>query len=138
MARAFGSYPTGRWFKSDFRYQIHFGRRHGPLVKRLRHRPFTAVTGVRFSHGSPKNRDAHLCISVFSFGDAVVRTELSFAKYNQQLKISTYIVRKWSSYTALAVSCECGVIYADFTPPARFFSRINPHRRFSQRKNGFI
>ena len=24
----------------------------GPLVKRLRHRPFTAVTGVRFSHGS--------------------------------------------------------------------------------------
>ena len=21
MARAFGSYPTGRWFKSNFRYQ---------------------------------------------------------------------------------------------------------------------
>ena len=21
LARAFGSYPTGRWFKSDFRYQ---------------------------------------------------------------------------------------------------------------------
>ena len=27
----------------------------GPLVKRLRHRPFTAITGVRFSHGSPLN-----------------------------------------------------------------------------------
>ena len=26
---------------------------HGPLVKRLRHRPLTPVTGVRFSHGSP-------------------------------------------------------------------------------------
>ena len=25
---------------------------YGPLVKRLRHRPFTAVTGVRFPHGS--------------------------------------------------------------------------------------
>ena len=25
----------------------------GPLVKRLRHRPFTAITGVRFPHGSP-------------------------------------------------------------------------------------
>ena len=25
----------------------------GPLVKRLRHRPFTAVSGVRFPHGSP-------------------------------------------------------------------------------------
>ena len=26
---------------------------HGPLVKRLRHRPFTAVTWVRFPYGSP-------------------------------------------------------------------------------------
>ena len=25
----------------------------GPLVKRLRHHPFTVVTGVRFSYGSP-------------------------------------------------------------------------------------
>ena len=25
----------------------------GPLVKRSRHRPFTAITGVRFPHGSP-------------------------------------------------------------------------------------
>ena len=28
--------------------------RYGPLVKRLRHRPLTPVTGVRFPHGSPK------------------------------------------------------------------------------------
>ena len=27
---------------------------HGPLVKRLRHGPFTAVTWVRFPYGSPK------------------------------------------------------------------------------------
>ena len=27
---------------------------NGPLVKRLRHGPFTAVTRVRFPHGSPK------------------------------------------------------------------------------------
>ena len=27
----------------------------GPLVKRLRHRPFTAVSRVRFSYGSPKD-----------------------------------------------------------------------------------
>ena len=47
LARALGSYPNGRWFKSDFRYQ------KGPLVKRLRHGPFTAVTRVRFPHGSP-------------------------------------------------------------------------------------
>ena len=28
--------------------------RRGPLVKRLRHRPLTPITGVRFPHGSPK------------------------------------------------------------------------------------
>ena len=28
----------------------------GPLVKRLRHRPFTAVTWVRFPYGSPKRK----------------------------------------------------------------------------------
>ena len=47
LARALGSYPNGRWFKSDFRYQ------YGSLVKRLRHRPFTAVTRVRFPYESP-------------------------------------------------------------------------------------
>ena len=49
LARAIGSYPIGHGFKSSFRY--HFG----PLVKRLRHGPFTAVTWVRFPYGSPKN-----------------------------------------------------------------------------------
>ena len=31
-------------------------RLYGPMVKRLRHRPFTAVTGVRFPLGSPKKQ----------------------------------------------------------------------------------
>ena len=30
-------------------------RRRGPMVKRLRHRPFTAVTRVRFPFGSPRS-----------------------------------------------------------------------------------
>ena len=67
LARAFGSYPKCRWFKSDCRY--HF---FGPVVKRLRHRPFTAVTRVRFSSGSPKSRPKHrdfgFIWSVFLFG----------------------------------------------------------------------
>ena len=49
LARALGSYPGCRWFESDCRY--HFG----PLVKRLRHRPFTAESWVRFPYGSPSN-----------------------------------------------------------------------------------
>ena len=51
LARALGSYPGCRWFKSYSRY--HFSK-YGPVVKRSRHRPFTAVTRVRFSSGSPK------------------------------------------------------------------------------------
>ncbi len=56
MVRAIGSYPIGRGFKSNFRYHPRDPSLgiFGPLVKRLRHRPFTAVTGVRFSYGSPK------------------------------------------------------------------------------------
>ena len=57
MARASGSYPEGHWFKSNYRY--HFFS-PGPLVKRSRHRPFTAVTGVRFPHGSPDGSLAQL------------------------------------------------------------------------------
>ena len=67
LARVLGSYPIGRRFESHCRYQINkpyllrwFYKRafepliYGPVVKRLRHRPFTAVTRVRFSYGSPE------------------------------------------------------------------------------------
>ena len=50
LARASGSYPAGHRFKSHFRHH------YGPLVKRLRHGPFTAVTWVRFPYGSPAKR----------------------------------------------------------------------------------
>ena len=76
LARAFGSYPECHWFKSSRRYQRfvkrhgrftgnlwllsaqerYFCRRHGPLVKWLRHGPFTAVTWVRIPYGSPRKK----------------------------------------------------------------------------------
>ena len=46
LARAFGSYPTGRWFKSDFRYQLllqqitSFLRRARPVGQAVKTRPF--------------------------------------------------------------------------------------------------
>ena len=61
LARATGSYPVGHGFKSNSRY-------HGPLVKRLRHRPFTAVTGVRFSHGSPNVTNPNYFVNRNWFG----------------------------------------------------------------------
>ena len=53
-----GSSPTSATslFKGFYIKRRSFPASRGPLVKRLRHRPFTAVTGVRFSHGSPKKK----------------------------------------------------------------------------------
>ena len=63
MARACGSYPQCHRFKSSRRYHIPLrcvasrgnplSVKYGPLVKWLRHGPFTAVTWVRFPYGSP-------------------------------------------------------------------------------------
>ena len=82
MARASGSYPAGRWFKSDYRYQTNpfpsfSEREYGPVVKRLRHRPFTAVTRVRFSSGSPIKKDSKRCL--FLLHEIRARSERSSA-----------------------------------------------------------
>ena len=53
LARARGSYPRCPRFKSRCSYHAADVLQHGPLVKWLRHRPFTAVTRVRVSYGSP-------------------------------------------------------------------------------------
>ena len=67
MARASGSYPEGHRFKSRCRYQTGNGfiPSYGPVVKRSRHRPFTAVTRVRFSSGSPKQQSDKIGLLFF-------------------------------------------------------------------------
>ena len=50
-ARALGAW--GRGFKSLHSDHFSQSRDSGPVVKRSRHRPFTAITGVRFPSGSP-------------------------------------------------------------------------------------
>ena len=59
LARAHGSYPWCPRFESRCRYHFFNFRLclfilNGPVVKRSRHRPFTAVTRVRFPSGSPQ------------------------------------------------------------------------------------
>ena len=76
LARACGSYPQCPRFKSRCRYQIHEAFYaswipNGPLVKWLRHGPFTAVTWVRIPYGSPSHRTpckAVSCGSPTSYG----------------------------------------------------------------------
>ena len=83
LARACGSYPQCPRFESRCRYQkrrryFYLRLNFGPLVKRLRHRPFTAVTWVRFPYGSPKRSSspfrwaAYFCIIYRESKGAVV------------------------------------------------------------------
>ena len=60
LARVLGSYPIGRWFESYCRYH------YGPLVKRLRHRPFTAESWVQFPYGSPNQKAQKHCFYAVS------------------------------------------------------------------------
>ena len=99
MARACGSYPQCPRFESRCRYQK---AQHieallrlslGPLVKWLRHRPFTAVTWVRVPYGSPKKANPNqLCgagSDLFIPGSPR-RRSLRTAQKNQSLKAAGF------------------------------------------------
>ena len=66
MARAFGSYPTGRWFKSDFRYQGPLRQTPWPVGQEVKTPPFHGSNGSSILPRVTKKRDAHLCISFFA------------------------------------------------------------------------
>ena len=56
---------------------------HGPLVKRLRQRPLTPLTWVRFPHGSPKNTPAYAGV-FFRVSRARSRTGQCAAAHKKQ------------------------------------------------------
>ena len=58
LARALGSYPGCHRFKSSYRHHC-CSFSLGPLVKRLRHRPFTAESWVQFPYGSPLRKPSN-------------------------------------------------------------------------------
>ncbi len=61
LARAFGSYPTGRWFKSDFRY--HFW----PVGQAVKTRPFHGCNmgSIPVRVTKKKNRHESVCFSFY-------------------------------------------------------------------------
>ena len=71
----------------------------GPLVKRLRHRPFTAVSRVRFPDGSPHGRLAQLGERLPYKQDVGSSILSSSTKANGYLRIAVFLVCKkyiWS------------------------------------------
>ena len=97
LARACGSYPQCPRFKSRCRYQTpkdgtapSFGTslqeypaplgQPGPLVKWLRHGPFTAVTWVRVPYGSPQKTSQHMLRGLYGGLAQLVRALASHAR----------------------------------------------------------
>ena len=121
LARASGSYPAGRWFKSDIRYQMskpssastYF---FGPLVKRLRHGPFTAVTWVRFPYGSPDHKKAPQTWCFFFSCGLVTRTR----NLTRRIAQSAYAL---GSQHCSAVSC------GDLVKRSKFPGELLHHKR---------
>ena len=64
LARAFGSYPTGRWFKSDFRYHIR------PVGQEVKTPPFHGSNMGSIPVRVTKTKQEHKVL-LFCFGDPV-------------------------------------------------------------------
>ena len=85
---------------------------HGPLVKRLRQRPLTPLTWVRFPHGSPKSTPAYAGV-LFRVSRARNRTGQCAAAHKKQSgglffsprEIPTCVIRNTPAYAGVFFSC---------------------------------
>ena len=69
----------------------------GPLVKRLRHGPFTAVTWVRFPYGSPAKQKGHSQECPFCFADN---------PYGLRTHLQNIFVLDWGRIVCPVVPCR--------------------------------
>ena len=65
-------------------YLFPFGGTNGPLVKWLRHRPFTAATRVRISYGSPGAKKSRYALRTGSFSTHLPVEDVADRRYAQQ------------------------------------------------------
>ena len=80
---------------------------HGPLVKRLRQRPLTPLTWVRFPHGSPKNTPAYAGV-FFRVSRARNRTGRCAAAHKKQSSGLFFSPREIPAFTeTLQLMLEC-------------------------------
>ena len=87
---------------------------HGPLVKRLRQRPLTPLTWVRFPHGSPKNTPAYAGV-FFRVSRARNRTGRCAAAHKKQSgglffsprEIPACVTRTTPAYAGVVFRVSC-------------------------------
>ena len=130
LARACGSYPQCHWFESSRRYHRLVRRRQrltshppqqkdGPLVKWLRHGPFTAVTWVRVPYGSPLRQSvrgcringglAQLVRAPASHAGGRWFESISLHHLVEPKKISTRKTQKFQLFHPIGTQCVMGV-----------------------------
>ena len=85
---------------------------HGPLVKRVRQRPLTPVTWVRFPHGSPKNTPAYAGVffRVFRARNRTGRCAAAHKKQSSGLffsprEIPACVTRNTPAHAGVLFSC---------------------------------
>ena len=112
LARACGSYPQCPRFESRCRYHScgmpQASRMlYGPLVKWLRHGPFTAVTWVRIPYGSPL-RGVQPCVPSYGGLAQLVRAPASHAGGH------------WFESSSLHQTPRKRFVFGGFTVPALY------------------
>ena len=120
---------------------------HGPLVKRLRQRPLTPLTWVRFPHGSPKNTPAYAGV-FFRVSRVRNRTGRCAAAHKKQSsglffsprEIPACVTKKhsslcWSVFSC--IPCEIPACVTRNTPAyAGVFFRVSRARNRTRRCAG--
>ena len=98
MARAFGSYPTGRWFKSDFRYQESLpigGLVLRPVGQAVKTRPFHGCNMGSIPVRVTKRKETH-SVRLFLFAAPVPQAA---RRRKSKLYLVPSLHRRMSSYT---------------------------------------
>ena len=107
----------------------------GPLVKWLRHRPFTAVTRVRVSYGSPNGGLAQLVRAPASHagGHWFESSSLHQEESLEPQGFEDFSFPRTRKYWAAGLAVICGKIRPFFMPLlqkcCKFFLSFNPLRR---------
>ena len=83
---------------------------HGPLVKRLRQRPLTPLTWVRFPHGSPKNTPAYAGV-FFRVSRARNRTGQCAAAHKKQSSGLFFSPREIPACVTRTTPAYAGVVF---------------------------
>ena len=100
------------------------------MVKRLRHRPFTAVTGVRFPYGSPRRSKVRFAPFFFAEKRPPASLLLLFRKRSRSRRLFA-CKRAYNAFGSLPTFCGCAPDGVGFFLLLLFRKRSRSRRLFA-------